>query len=322
VKGGGKQMLYNIRVTLRVKTAADATIEDVLKAAEKYSSRIKPLPAVAKIIPAPDASEILHIDLADIHFGLLAYAPEVGENYDLNIARWYTLMCTDHIVNMYKGRKFKQITLASLGDILHVDNAELTTTHGTRQDTDGRVSKMIDTALETMVNVIKKLEELNAPVHYVYLPGNHDTIIGYTLAVAISQCLKDDPNVTFDISPSLFKAIRYGNTIVGMSHGEANDKRAHTDLINRHRSDFGATKYAEVHMGHLHSEAVKDLVGGIPLYRVPAICPSSYWEKSKGYPAMGRGVMSFVYNELGGKVGIGYHLVDGIKESMMTTPEP
>ena len=316
IKGGGKQMLYNIKVNLAPKGAKDITPEDFEQFFEDNEERFAALPAVPKFEPAPDASTWLECDFADPHFGLLAHNKEVGENYDLKIARDRTLMCARSIVNRNKGRQFKGINLVTLGDIIHVDNGDMTTAHGTKQDTEGRVPKMLDVAVATLVEVVRILEELKSPITYTYVPGNHDTNLGYAVAKCVQAMLKDDANVTFDITPSLFKTVTYGCTIVGLSHGESNDKRAHTDLINQHRREFGKSDYAEVHMGHLHSEAARDVIGGVMLYRMPAICTSSYWEKSKGYAAVGRGVMTFEYDPYEGKVGIGYHTINGIAARM------
>ena len=316
VKGGGKQMLYNIKVNLAPKSAQDIVPEDFAQFFDDNETRFAALPPVPLFDPAPEGSTWLECDFADPHFGLLAYKPEVGEHYDLKIARERTLMCARSIVNRNQGRRFRGINLVTLGDVIHVDNGDMTTAHGTKQDTEGRVPKMLDTAVATFVEVVRILEELESPITYTYVPGNHDTNLGYAVAMTVKAMLKDDPNVTFDITPSLFKAVTYGCTIVGLSHGEANDKRAHTDLINCHRRDFGKADYAEVHMGHLHSEAAKDVIGGVMLYRMPAICVSSYWEKGKGYAAINRGVMTFEYDEFEGKIGIQYHTITGIAARM------
>lgn len=316
VKGGGKQMLYNIKVNLAPKTAKDIRPEDFEQFFGDNEGRFAALPPVPKFAPAPAGSTWLECDFADPHINLRADESEAGECYNLEIARERMLMCARSIVNRNRGRRFRGINLVALGDILHVDNGDMTTTHGTKQDTECRVPKMLDVAVSTFVEVVRILEELESPITYIYVPGNHDTNLGYAVAMCIKAMLKDDPNVTFDITPSLFKTVSYGCTIVGLSHGEANDKRAHTDLINQHRREFGMADYAEVHMGHLHSEAARDVIGGVMLYRVPAICASSYWEKSKGYAAVGRGVMTFEYDAYEGKVGIGYHTINGIAARM------
>ena len=312
IKGGGKQMLYNIKVNLAPKSAEDITPEDFAQFFGDNEGRFAALPAVAQFGPAPNASTYLECDFADLHFGLLAHKPEVGEHYDLKIARERTLMCARSIVNRNQGRRFKSINLVTLGDIIHVDNGDMTTTHGTKQDTEGRVPKMLDVAVATLVEVVRILEELKSPITYTYVPGNHDTNLGYAVAMCVQAILRNDPNVTFDIAPTLFKTVRYGCTIVGLSHGEANDKRAHTDLINQHRREFGLSDYAEIHMGHLHSEAAKDVIGGVMLYRVPAICPSSYWEKSQGYAAVNRGLMTFEYDPYEGPINMSKHTISGI----------
>lgn len=311
VKGGGKQMLYNIKVNLKPKGAEDIKPEDFALFFKENNEKFISLP-VEELPPVPEGATFLEVDFADPHFGLLAHQPETGEHYDLKIAKERMLMCASSVVNRNKGRQFKCINIVTLGDIIHVDNGDMTTTKGTKQDAEGRVPKMLDTAVYTLVEVINILKKgLKSPITYTYVPGNHDTNLGYAVAMTVKAIFRNDPNVTFDIAPTLFKTVTYGCTIVGLSHGEANDKRAHTDLINQHRREFGLSDYAEVHMGHLHSESAKD-VDGIKIRRVPAICASSYWEKSQGYAAVNRGIMTFEYDEYEGLVANGYHDIKGI----------
>lgn len=306
IRGGGKQVLHNLRVTL--EPAKTITPELFRLYCDEMAQRI---PALPEIEPFEKANEgtYLHVDIADPHFGLLAHKPETGENYDLKIARERTLKCVRSVVQQNLGKSFKQVTLALLGDILHVDNGDMTTAHGTKQDAEGRIPKMLDTTVNTLVECIKMLEILGAPVHVVYVPGNHDTNMGYAAILAVKATLLSDPNVTFDITPSIFKVMCYGQTMLGLSHGEAPKQRAHSDMFVRYRKEIGDTKYSEVHMGHLHNESSGDFVGGVMLRYVPAICASSYWEKSKGYTAAARGVLSFEYHPERGLVNIGRHMI-------------
>lgn len=306
IRGGGKQILHNLRVTL--EPAKTITPELFRLYCDEMARRIPSLPVIDKITKADDGT-YLHVDGADMHFGMAASATTTGEEYNLEIARDRTLKCIRSVVERNMGKRFRQVTFAILGDTVHVDNGNMTTANGTKQDTQGRIPDMLDVAVATLVESIKTLETLNAPVHVVYVPGNHDANMGYAVMVAVKATLSTDPNVTFDIDPTLFKVVRYGQTMVGLSHGEAPKQRAHSDMFVRHRKDFGETKFTEVHMGHLHSEASGDSVGGVMLRYVPAVCSSSYWEKSKGYASGERGMMSFEYHDEDGLINIGRHMI-------------
>ena len=88
----------------------------------------------------------------------------------------------------------------TLGDILHVDNDNGTTTKGTQQQMDGRMAKITECAEDMLIDAITILGNI-APVEYIYLAGNHDREFGYMLARSVSNVFRNDPNVTCDISP-------------------------------------------------------------------------------------------------------------------------
>ncbi len=313
VKGGKKIILYSIKIFVEPRSSSEITFADI----DAYFARAnkKPLPAVKKFEVARNeqGKTYLEIDLADVHVGLLAWKPETGEHYDLDIAKNLVLHLMQDIVDRNKNNHIDEIVLVTLGDIIHVDNGKMETTHGTRQDVEGRIPKMIDTASDTLVNAIRILEQLKAPIRYVYVPGNHDTNTGYMLAKLVEALLMNDDNVTFDTRPALFKCLDYGATVVGIAHGEANDKRAPLDMLTTHRRQYGKADAAEIHLGHLHCERVKE-IDGIMVHRVPAVCESSYWEKSMGYAAIGRGIQTFTYEETTpGYIGIGRHYIASYK---------
>ena len=60
-------------------------------------------------------------------------------------------------------------------------------------------------------------------------------------------------------------------------------------------------KYREVHLGHLHSlqtmQKIEDNKYGLIARYLPALCSSSAWEHSMGFPNSQRGMMSFVWHE-------------------------
>lgn len=302
-----RQILYNLRLNVRPKVIEDFGISDIESFIRRNAGGIA-LPAVPKFPKTNRKVKVVkQIDYTDPHVGLLAWKPETGEHYDLNIARNYTLKCFEEFVERNRAQRIDEIVLVTMGDILHVDNGNLETTHGTKQDCEGRVPKMIDTAVATLVQCVRKLEELQVPIRYVYVPGNHDQNLGYAVARLVEATLVADKNVQFDVSPALYKCLEYGGTTVLVTHGEAPNKRLPNELLTKYRDAYGRAGAAEVHAGHLHSESVEP-VGAVLVRRVPAICPSSYWEASKGYPAVCRGMQAFTYqSDVAGCVGIEYY---------------
>lgn len=292
VKDGKPITLVSSRITVKPLKQTQVTFEDI--EAWFNSKDFKAKPKCPKF-EYNDSEEYLHIDLTDSHVGLLTYNLETGNDYDVKIATDRIRMLFDDIVQRSKGKRFKGVTIATLGDILHVDNSSNTTSHGTSQDTEGRITKWYGEALDMMVDCIDKILELKSPVKYVYLCGNHDTATGSMLAMSLSRVYKNNENIEFDVRPLPQKAVVYGETIIGLCHGDMPKKNLTNWMTKDFRKEFGDTKFAQIHCGHLHNYNVTP-DNNILIYHLPSICESSYWEKSKGYTGE-RGMMCFVYNE-------------------------
>lgn len=237
--------------------------------------------------------EVLEITVSDLHCGLLAYAPEAGEHWDLHICTDKFLGGIEDIIRRSGGKKFKKIYFCTLGDILHVDNVQGTTTKGTVQQIDGRITKIINHAYDMMSTALEMLRSLNAPIEYVYLCGNHDTALGYCLAKMLELTNAD---IEFDTLPNPQKAIHFGKCLVGLTHGDMPAKNKGQWLINDYRREFGESDFIEEHSGHFHTEMVKEYTSGIITRSCIAQCGNSYWEHQQGYRSQ-RGIQCFVWNE-------------------------
>ena len=236
----------------------------------------------------------------DLHIGLLSYGKETGEDYNVEIAKEYLNNTISDVVERCKNRKFKRILFVSLGDILHVDNQQNTTTKGTRQDVDTRVTKMFDEALNLMINCVKTLGEI-APVEVINTVGNHSQTLDYCLFKALECAYKNDENVKFFISPNPRKWNRYGNVLIGWAHGDMKAKNVTEWIQSEASKDWGLTKYRECHMGHLHStqtlQKIEDSMSGLIVRYLPTLCASSAWEHHEGYSKHPKTLISFVWNE-------------------------
>lgn len=239
----------------------------------------------------------LEIDYADAHCGLLSWAQETGENYDLNIVKERFNYIIEDIVDRCccSAYPIKEIIFTTLGDILHIDNGANTTTAGTAQTVDGRVPKIFNTAVNMMMYTIDMLLSLGVPIKYIFVQGNHSRNLEYCLAKALELAYRKNPNITFDVSPNPQKAVVIGNTLVGLCHGDIPRKNIGKWLQRDFRKEYGNTRFAEVHCGHQHEECVKS-DGGVLVKTLPAICESSNWEHEQGYAAQ-RGVMCFLWDD-------------------------
>lgn len=292
-KADGKIIMYQSKVVVKPIDSSEITYEDIDEYFANKDFTTKPK---VKLFPIhDDCEDSLEIAYADNHLGLLSWNGETGSDYDIHIAEERFKATFIDILQRSLGKKYKLINFVTLGDILHIDNLSNTTTKGTPQDTDGRLTKIFSAAVDLMCECIDMLLDLQCPIKYTYTAGNHDTFSGFALAKCIEKVYQNNPNITFDISPNPQKIHIYGNTLVGYCHGNMNKKNLGEWLQKSYRKEFGQCKFAEVHCGHLHSESVKENCG-VLIKHLPTICESSLWEHTEGYNSQ-KGVMCFVYND-------------------------
>lgn len=289
----GTQTLYASRVSVKPKSKLDTV--DVERFFRDHTFTNVKEPVQPFTYNADD--ELLEIDYCDLHIGLLSTEQETGSTYNVDIARQRFLQTIEDIIDRSQGKHFSQIRFCTIGDILHIDT-NYATTSGTQQDTQGRISTLYEQAVEIISDGIDRLLTLQKPIEYVYVAGNHDRQTGEYIARTLKALYRKNPNITFDVSPDPCKVKVWGEVCVGYVHGDMPQKNLGSWLTTQHRKEYGQCRFAEVHCGHLHNEAVKT-DGGVIIRRLPSLCESSYWEHQQGYEAQ-RGLMCFVYNKTAG----------------------
>jgi hypothetical protein len=107
--------------------------------------------------------------------------------------------------------------------------------------------------------------------------------------------------VKVNTSASQRKYVRYGNNLIGYSHGREEGKRIESLMQIEAPEDWGATLYREWHLGDLHHESARE-VGGIIFRRISTITAADAWHASKGYMGSVRKAQAFVWDRDKGKV--------------------
>lgn len=292
-KENGITNLYASKITVKPRSKNEITFDDI----EDYfeTKKFKTIKELTKPTNYDPSGEILEVTLPDLHAGLFAWEEETGNNYDIHIAKENFLKCFNDIIERSNGRKFKKILFVTLGDLLHVDNDAATTTKGTAQQIDGRITKVYNIVLDMLIDAIEILGNF-APVEVIYTSGNHDALLGFTLIKSVEKAFRNDENITFDNSPNPRKYKKFGNVLLGWLHGDVNEKNISEWLQVEARKEFGETLFAEVHAGHRHHQQTIEKNGMIVRY-LPTICASSAWEHSMAFNKNVKTVISFVWNE-------------------------
>jgi len=287
VMGVAVTPLFSITLTLKkIKN------EEQFKAFRALVNELKEKPvAIPKItrpkLLAPER-HLFEINLADHHFGKLAWGPEVLENYDLDIARDRYLGAMDELLADAKNYPIESILMVMGNDHYHVNNAELTTARGTSQDVDGRWQKVFRVGKIAAVDAIEMARGV-APVEVMIIPGNHDPEWCFFLGEVLAERYRGATDVTVDNRPLLRKYKHYGSSLIGFTHGDK-EKMGDLPLVmaQEMKKAWAESTYREVHIGHLHKRSESkftagDTWNGVSVRRVPSLCGTDSWHHSHGY---------------------------------------
>lgn len=248
-----------------------------------------------------EEGHLLVIDPADIHIGKLCDAFETGEDYNSQIAVQRVLEGVQGILDKSAGFHIDKILFVGGNDILHIDTPRRTTTSGTPQDTDGMWYRNFLTAKQLYVEILEKLIAL-ADVHFVFNPSNHDYTHGFFLADCIKTHFRQATNITFDCSLQHRKAYRYGENLIGTTHGDgAKQQDLPLLLATEFPMDWSLTKHRYVYMHHVHHKLSKDYQGvTVESLRSPSGTDS--WHHRAGYQYAPKAVEGFIHHKEFGQV--------------------
>lgn len=244
------------------------------------------------------SGKMLVVPIMDAHFGLLAWKDETGNShYDLGIAEATFKYVIKNILAKAKGN-YDKILFPIGQDLYHVDTTDNTTTAGTHMDSDGRWPKIFSKGLECQIWAIEQLRQYG-PVEVFRVPGNHDEMLSYCATEAIAQRYRECDNVTVDgkyPNPSPRKYVRYGNNLIGFSHGADESKSRLEKVMQVESGDWSDTLFREFHLGHLHHEKVWES-GGILFRRISSMTPVSSWMNKKAMVGNVRKAQAFIYDK-------------------------
>lgn len=283
---------YQSKIKVKPKTIdSELSREDIICLVKE----IKPIEYEFKLKPIFDDNEplALEININDVHINMLSWGEETGEDYDYKIALENIRRVLDKIERKIYNLPITKLYLCFLGDFLHTDNEQGTTTKGTLVDSDSRPKKMIIKSNEIVMEIIERLAIVDTEVYWV--EGNHSRNLEFAVFNAMPFIFKNYKHIKFDVRPIERKAFVFGENLVGLSHGEMNKQNEFLWLQNEFREEWGKTSYAEQHSGHVHHESVQTK-GGIVKRSNPAFTGVSKYEFHEGYHSFSR-VIGYLWHK-------------------------
>ncbi len=279
--------------------------QPLLKAAEAVFERLSSRKAINFAPPRkkspPKRPYLLELDLMDHHFGALCWRPETGQDYDLRIAERLFANAVDDLLEAAAPYEVERFLIPIGNDFYHIDNLQQTTTAGTFQDADGRYHKIIEVGEMAMIEAIDRCLKV-APVDLVHVPGNHDRLASWHLCRVLLHHYRGTPDVTVDSGPSPHKFYRYGQTLLGFTHGdEVKPKDMPVLMATTSPTLWAETSHHEWHCGHLHQGKrfdfpTMDTHQGVVVRFLHSLKATDSWHFRKGYLSVNRCAEAYLWD--------------------------
>jgi hypothetical protein len=250
---------------------------------------------------------LFEISIPDLHLGKLVWGKETrSPDYDSKQAVIIYKNAVNSLINKIDRTQVKTFLLPIGNDFFNVDNNLRQTTGGTPQEEDGRWQKTFKQGCNLMVDTIDRLCSI-APTDVVLVQGNHDSQRSQYLASYLKAWYRNNPNVTINDEPQSRKYYIFGNTLLGFTHGNE-EKCVDLPMImaTEMKRVWSNMKYAEWHLGHLHTEIVKEHKG-VKIRHLPSLTSTDAWHSHKGYIGNIRQAQGMMYHPSEGLIAHYYH---------------
>ncbi len=253
------------------------------------------LPTVEQSLESELADDATIYVSNDLHFGLMAWEPETGQDWDTNMVSAEVRLAYDYLFARSPASKVGIVV--DLGDLTEADDFKNMTPHsGNVLDTDSRYPKVLRAAYEALMYAVNKALQKHEIVYFYNVAGNHDVSSGHAIREIMIQAYKDNPRVIIDESPSPIKYHQHGKCLFQFFHGDQMKmNRAGETMAVDCEEIFSETKHRYGHSGHWHRDIVLDgAIAKIESHR--NLPPLNAWAHGAGY-RRGIGTMkSITYN--------------------------
>lgn len=267
-----------------VKTSKDEE-HRVALLLDALQSIVEPLQGKSEYVEPPkfaDEDLMTVYPMGDPHLGMYAWAMETGENFDLEIGERNLVAAVDHLVDLSPASH--QALIVNLGDFFHTDSAENRTARsGHALDVDTRWAKVLEVGIKVMRRCIDRALEKHKTVRVVNEIGNHDDHSALMLSLTLKGYYENNPRVTIDTSPNNFHWFRFGENLIGVTHGNGIKLDALPGIMAHDRKeDWGQTTYRYWYTGHVHTDKKREYPG-VEVETFRTLAARDAWTHNSGY---------------------------------------
>lgn len=297
---GKVKKIQNFRIVARFRLKQGPNVAEQVQAliAGAFAKRA-PRQSQGKSPRKLDAQLMQAVVIADPHLAKYAWGRETGgEDYDLSVASQLVHRAATELMEWGDGHRPAVRYILCLGDLLHFDNPQGTTTGGTPQDRDTRVAKMLEEAQSVLCGLVER-SAATCETRVVMVPGNHDRLNTLAMQLILAAYFRGAPHVSVDIEPTHRKYVEWGQCLLGLTHGDTARRRLAGLMQVERKAAWGRSRVREWHHGHFHREASTTTEGGVTIREHLSLSPPDSWHAIEGYVGAPRGMDSYLYHAEG-----------------------
>ena len=209
-----------------------------------------------------DGEKLLVIPDVELHIGKLASKFDSTDSYDYKKALYRYVKIILEAEKVQQSYNAKEICMTIGNDFFNTDTEQNTTTAGTEQHNDTRFQQMIANGIVAHVWAIERMKNNCEKIILKFNPGNHDSLIDYTLFMQLYYLYRNDPKVEVEckVKDSRWATgLVWHNNLIIFAHGKTPEGKALNDdnlaLIRdkMFREEARNVEFTTVLAGHLHN---------------------------------------------------------------------
>lgn len=273
-----------------IKSSKDSSTARIL---DRLTQRVHELvtPRETRIeapLLAHDAADYLAVyPIGDMHIGMAAVARKTGDvSWGLKQGE---AILREAITKLTRDgnriQRAREAMIIDVGDFLHVDNPSNRTPKGQHTlDADGDFEEIAATGIRLWRYLIDTALESHDLVSVVIARGNHNPLSAMWLRLVLRITYEQEPRVlVVEESPEGFHYYRFGQCLIGVTHGDRTKKDALESIMSHDRPRaWGETKHRYWYTGHLHHTVKKEYRGAtVEVFRT--LAPKDAWHAASGY---------------------------------------
>ena len=289
-RGDGSTVLewssYKQKESARWESIKTAIVEHV-------NSYARPAAPVASPARCNDELVVAY-PIGDPHIGMLAWANEVGESFDLRIAERELCECMRQMVD--RSPPADEAIVVNLGDFWHAqDDSQLTPKSGNKLDVDGRAGKVGRVGLSIFRSLIDTALTKHRTVRVRSIPGNHDPSSSLWLPLYLEAVYENEPRVIVEQGHNPYQYDSFGSVLLGWAHGDGAKLDDMGEIMATDEPErWGKAQFRYWNTGHVHHMTTRELRGCVvDTHRT--LAGRDAWHHHSGYRS-GRSLKAIAYH--------------------------